>query len=284
MTANVFLDGYYYTSLSSIESNKLHISTATKKNVEQPYFKGKFQKPRISALCLLNLSKVVRARFHTPPAMLQRILLESDPVVTCNGNEVVFEGFSACCSTYCKVDFATTAFIDPECGNGTTNVDFGAKIRVALARVRDNNSLNLEVGQKGVKVEYDDKKIEENKIPLPVRWIKSFCSVQYYMSEMKEFATLNRAEALRFTRTIPRVPSPRANYFIHKAGRSLRFSKVDKPGSIEVKAIERLFLLEDIIPIADKITIYSTPDSSATCWIIDCQAVQFSMKLAGIFL
>ncbi len=281
MAANALSDRFYYSSSSSIKSNKLYLSPAIKDDIEQPYFKGEFLKPRISALSLLILSKVVRTRFHTPPAMVQRNISESDPVVTCNGNEVLFEGFSACCSTYCRVDFATTAFIDSESGNGTTNVDFGAKMRSALSQIRDNNVLTLEVGQKGVIVEYDEKKVVEKKIPLPVRWIKSFSSVQSNMSEMEKFATLNRGDALRFIRTIPRTPSPRANYFINKAGRTLRFSQVERKGGLEIKAIERLLLLEDIIPIGEKLSIYSTPDSSATCWVVDSPSLQFTICISS---
>src|SRR6185369_16197692 len=48
-------------------------------------------KPRRTAGLLRALMNIVRSRFHVPPAMLGRILAESDPVVTSSDDRLRFE-------------------------------------------------------------------------------------------------------------------------------------------------------------------------------------------------
>src|SRR6516165_3322980 len=72
---------------------------------EHPYFfQGRLTQPQRTADLLRGLVQIVQSRFHVPPPMLARILLLADPVVTCNENTLRFEAFSACCSTYARVD------------------------------------------------------------------------------------------------------------------------------------------------------------------------------------
>src|SRR6476660_8558030 len=50
---------------------------------EHPYFlQGRLTHPQRTADLLRGLVQIVQSRFHVPPAMLTRILLEADPVVT----------------------------------------------------------------------------------------------------------------------------------------------------------------------------------------------------------
>ena len=48
-----------------------------------------------------------------------------------------FEAFSACCSTYGRVDLLPRAVEGEWLGRGTTNVDFNAPMRAALAKIQD---------------------------------------------------------------------------------------------------------------------------------------------------
>ena len=279
--AKQLIDTSVYAYSSRIIGNEIRLCRAQKETGDHPYFKGQLIHPLEAARFLLTLSKVVRTRFHTPPAMLHKILLESDPVITCNGNELLFEGFSACCSTYANVRMNPSAFENPDCGNGTTNVDFGESMRTALARIRTNDELSLEVGTKGVKIDGSKGQVIERKIPLPYRWIKSFNAVQSYMAEMKPFAELTRADALRFIRSIPKQPSPRAAYQLTRTGRGLRLSQIQTPNSISIKAIERLRLLEDLIPLCSSMKIFANTDQSASCWILRTENLQFTICISA---
>ncbi|MEM8700726.1 MAG: SWIM zinc finger family protein, partial [Pseudomonadota bacterium] len=60
--------------------------------------------PDITAKGLRAVSETVAARYYVPPAMLAKILREADPVVTVSPGAVRFEGFSACCSAYARMD------------------------------------------------------------------------------------------------------------------------------------------------------------------------------------
>ncbi|AGC48099.1 hypothetical protein MYSTI_06826 [Myxococcus stipitatus DSM 14675] len=44
------------------------------------------------------------------PAMLHRILLEADPVVTCGCGMLRFEGVSGCANTYARADLTPSAY------------------------------------------------------------------------------------------------------------------------------------------------------------------------------
>src|SRR5688572_20294088 len=88
------------------------------------FFQGQLRKPRLTALLLRTLSKVVATRFHIPAAMLRRILATRDPVVTSGSGLIRFEGFSGCCSTYARVDINPDAYDGVVVDQGTTNVDF----------------------------------------------------------------------------------------------------------------------------------------------------------------
>src|SRR5688572_16894518 len=105
---------YRYPFASALRPGKggAEVQLATSGGVaESPYFfQGQLRQPRLTAQLLRTLTKVVAARFFTPPAMLNRILRAKDPVVTSGGGLLRFEGFSACCSAYARVDLSPEAY------------------------------------------------------------------------------------------------------------------------------------------------------------------------------
>ena len=105
---------------------------------------------------MLAVAGVARSRFHTPPAMLHRILLAADPIVTCTDGRIRFESLSACCGVYARLDLLGGALDGEVLGRGTTNVDFGAEMRAALAGV-DVGTLWLEIGLDEVEVRAGDR-------------------------------------------------------------------------------------------------------------------------------
>jgi hypothetical protein len=131
------------------------------------------------------LIDVVGSRFYLPPSMLARILALADPIVTGGGGLLRFEGFSACCSTYCRVDLLAEAIDGTWLGHGTTNVDFGAAMRAGLARIRDTDRVGLAVGSDLVSLRRGDQTIVERKVALPVRWLKGLVEVQAYQARVE---------------------------------------------------------------------------------------------------
>ncbi len=143
-------------------------------SANQPFLRARATDPVITAKSLRAVSEIVGSRFYVPPSMLAKILREADPVVTVGGDAVRFEGFSACCSAYIRLDLDDTALDVEQRGKGTTNVDFGAELRGALASVARNTELGITVGADAVAIEKNGDAIVEKKVPLPLRWIKGF--------------------------------------------------------------------------------------------------------------
>lgn len=201
---------YRFESAMGQAAGKPALSLATSGGVEENpfFFRGRLLAPELSASLLSTLSRVVGSRFYVPPAMLARILALADPVVTCGGGMLRFEGFSSCASAYARVDFTPEAHAGEVVSSGTTNVDFNAKMRAALASIRDRDGMELSVGREEVRVTKGDDTVIERKVALPVRWLKGFVEVQAYTSRMHSFAQLAAVDALRFVRALPRSASP----------------------------------------------------------------------------
>ena len=130
----------------------LRLATCGGEQEHPHFFRGRLTAPRRTADLLRGVVEVVQSRFFTPPAMLARILALADPVVTSGGEMLRFEAFSACCSTYGRVDLLPQAVDGEWLGRGTTNVDFNAPMRAALAKIRDSDSVTLSVGSDAVEL------------------------------------------------------------------------------------------------------------------------------------
>ena len=154
---------------------------------EHPFFfDGKMRQPHVVANMLLTLAKVVSTRFWMPlnPALL-------DPVVTSSEELLRFEGFSSCCGVYARADFEASTFDADILGRGTTNVDFNAAMRAALAQVRQSDTVRLAVGADAVHLTRADQAVVEKKVKLPVRWIKGFTEVQAYLPGLRPRFTIS---------------------------------------------------------------------------------------------
>jgi len=243
------------------------------------FFRGRLVQPRATAQCLRALAKVVMTRFYTPPAMLQRILAEADPVVTAGREMLRFEGFSACCSTYARLDLEPGAFEAETLSCGTTNVDFQAPMRAALAKVTDASQMTLVVGSDAVAVTIDDDQVVERKVVLPVRWIKGLAEVQAHLARMQHRFTVPRSEALRFLRALPRGAT-RHTSWVTSAGRGLRLTQRASAGSVRITATERLRVLEELVLLATQLRIHTDDASGASAWVLDIGTQRFTFVLS----
>jgi hypothetical protein len=86
-------------------------------------FVGRILLPDLVADGLLVIGSVARSRYHVPAAMLARILLAADPIVTVGDGRVRFESLSACSGVYARLDLLPDAVDGTVIGRGTTNVD-----------------------------------------------------------------------------------------------------------------------------------------------------------------
>ena len=243
------------------------------------FFRGRLTHPERTADLLRGLVKVVQSRFFTPPAMLARILALADPVVTSGGEVLRFEAFSACCSTYGRLDLLPPAVHGEWLGRGTTNVDFNAQMRAALAKIRDSDNVTLAIGGDAFELTRGNDAVIERKVALPMRWLKGFVEVQAYQARMARRLEVSGAEAHRFLRALPRSATA-GTCWVVSAGCGLRVSRAEAHGGVPVAGIERLRILEDLARRARLLRIYSDHDSDASAWELALDEARFHPVLS----
>src|SRR5690606_37218076 len=100
------------------------------------FFSGFCEHPAVAAKALLATGTVARARYFQPQLASLR-----DPVVTCDGDGLRFESFSACGGVYARFYVASAALDGQMTDRGTTNVDFNEALCEALAKVGGRDPL-----------------------------------------------------------------------------------------------------------------------------------------------
>ncbi len=234
---------------------------------ESIFFAGDLRAPHISAQCLRTVADVVATRYYVPPSMLARILREADPVATVADGQLRFEGFSACCSTYVRHDMAPDSFAATQLRPGTTNVDFRADMRAALARIRDGKPMQLSVSADAVTLMSNAESVIERKVPLPIRWIKGFAEVQAHLTGMQRRFSLQRVPTQRFLRSLPRGKADHAQWIV-PVGSSVRLSVREAPGSVMVRGTHRLRLLEKLAPLASRLDAWFNASLKSSAWVL----------------
>ena len=277
---------FQYLSESRVESTsgRQAVRLATSGGTSQgrpsathPYFfQGALTEPRVTAVALNTLAQVVSARFTMTP---QELAAMKDPVVTSGGGMLRFEGFSGCCGLYARVDLNPEAYDGLVVDQGTTNVDFNAPMRNALARIRANESVSLAVGDDEVTLLRGADQVVERKVKLPTRWLKGFVEVQAYQARMKPRFECDRVTAVRFLQSIPRLKG-RTQFWVTAAGRTLRFSRTPAKESVQVASLERLRLLEPLIPLVKGLRIYAEDDGETSAWEVNLGVQRFTLAVS----
>jgi hypothetical protein len=248
---------------------------------EHPYFfQGVLLRPKQVADLLRGLMEVVHSRFHIPAAMLRRILTLADPVVTSSEGGLRFEGFSACCGVYARLDLLPSATRGEVLERGTTNVDFNAPMLAALTQLRDGDHAELFVGADEVRLEHGEQSIVERKVRLPLRWIKGFVEVQAFLSRMELVHEVSAAEANRFLRSMPRMSTRRNAVWIVPNRTGLRISQQKSPDGVSVAALERLRALEPLVHYAQRLRIYRDSKTGANAWELVHEDFRFHLALS----
>ena len=285
MSSPAIEHSYKYAFASAVleknKSEQLQLATSGGAAKYPYFFQGQLKYPRLTAQLLRTLAKVVTARFHIPAAMLSRILATRDPVVTSGSGLIRFEGFSACCSTYARVDATPGAYDGVVVSQGTTNVDFNAGMRAALAQIRNDERVGLAVGSDELALLRGADQIVERKVRLPVRWLKGFVEVQAFQSRMEQRAHLGKIETLRFLRSLPRTTMAKTQYWIVPAGNGLRIGQRAGEGAIRVAGIERLRLLDDLAPLANGLTVYADARGDASEWQLNFGPLNFHLTISA---
>lgn len=267
--------------ISVADHSQMQLATSRLGDSYPYFFEGKITRPRDAAQLLIALARVVSTRYYMPPNTVARVIAERDPVVTAGAGMLRFEGFSACCSTYARVDFNSDAYTGEIFGHGTTNVEFNPALRASLSRVRDADRLSVSVGPDELLVKRGFEQVVERKVDLPLRWLKGFVEVQAYQSAMQLRFSVDRQEAVRFMRSIPRTTAPKATFFVVKSGKSLRLSQNATNDAVPITGLQRLQLLTNLAPLADHLRIFAHPSGQSSEWQLQCGGMTIHVTLTA---
>jgi hypothetical protein len=237
----------------------------------RPYFfTGFLAEPGPAAQALLATAAIARAQYHVAASTV-RIL--RDPVVTSNTDRLRFESFSVCCGVHARLDLPPEALSSVPLTSGTTNVDFNAPMRGALATAAATaGQILLKVGDDEVTAVTETATVTERKVELPSRWVKGFGEVSGVHPTMSLVAELTGPDAKRFIAGLPRgarnplwaVPVGGPGPGGAPAARALSLSASPRPGAACLAAPERLAELRPLLRFARGLRVYAPPTDFAS--------------------
>lgn len=245
------------------------------------FFEGRVYAPRVVADMLTAVHLVVGTRFFTPPGTVARAIALADPVVTAGGGVLRFEGFSACCSTYVRADLLPQAHDGQVTGKGTTNVDFNAPMRAALAGVRDEAGLALSVGPDALTMRSGAAEVTERKVELPTRWIRGMVEVQSCQAAMQRRFELGALEALRFLRTLPKASTSRTPLWIGPGAGGLFATTRPMDRGVRITDTRRLRVLQALLPQALTLAVHADDAQQASAWVVDFGSARLTLALSA---
>ena len=239
-------------------------------------FFGSLRQPYLTARCLTALSRIVQSRFTLSPETIQAM---HDPIISAGNGTIRFEGFSGCAGIYARVDLLPEALNGVFYASGTTNVDFHTPMLDALGGVRRQDAMQLSVGHNEVVAGFTDTTVIERKVPLPERWLKGLTSVQTYLSGADHLGDLDRVQAVKLLQSVPRGKA-RADMYLIARGRGLAFSPAAAAAGVPIGGVNRLLLLESLLPFVSRVRVFAHPSHSATIWQADLGAMRFTFSLS----
>lgn len=280
-----FAHTYRYAEPSSLDfSGGAHLKLATSSPGASPnphFFEGSLHQPQLAAQLLSAVHLVVGSRFFTPANSVRLAIALADPVVTSGGGLLRLEGFSACCSTYVRVDLEPQAYAGDIAGKGTTNIDFNAPMRAALAKVRDADGLALSVGNAGFSLHTAGSSLLEKKVDLPLRWLRSMVAVQSYQAAMHKVFEVDAIPALRFLRGLPKASTSKTPLWVVAGPQGLRTTTQDDGSGVRFTDDTRLRVLEGLLPKARTLTLYTDARQQASAWCLDFGNMRLTLVLSA---
>lgn len=273
------LQAYSYAGPSTLAEGHLGLSTSGGRTatgfLDHPrFFSGVLTQAAPAAAGLLAVADVAMARYHRPRPGFTR-----DPVVTCGGDRLRFESFSACGGVYSRLDVLGPALDGEVFDRGTTNVDVNNPLREALARVGGRDPLHLGVGPDEVVVTTLDGAVVEKKVPLPARWLRGFAEVQVIAAGFDLRAELTGPQAVRFLRGLPKRAA--AEVWAVPAGRDLRVCDRETPGAVHLSGVGRLATMTPLLRFAKALRAYGPSDGSGACaWELDLPGMRYTLALS----
>lgn len=224
-----------------------------------------------------------------------------DPVITVAPDQIFFEAFSLDESSYGRLAVHEDLFTDvKEFSYGTTNIDFSDALLGEIKRIRSYRPTEFQIDPSGFEVATQGREVyKEKKIDVPESWIRGFLQVQSAMAlptvsfDVKPIDLYNVCLFLRRHRE---KSSPRSLRYVLTPGQPVKLVIEpwneemifrdsiylgDEAQEIRTWGRRRLFLLEGLLPLANKITIHLLGTGLPSFYIADLGTLSFTLGLSG---
>ncbi|MEZ0074827.1 SWIM zinc finger family protein [Planotetraspora sp. GP83] len=278
------VQAYSYAGPSTLVGDQLGLSTSGGRTAgglagRPKFFSGLVTQAAPAAAALLAVADVALARYHQPRAGGGG--WTRDPVITCDGERLRLESFSACGGVYARLDLLGGALDGEVFDRGTTNVDVNGPLREALARTGGRDPLHLGVGADELTVTTLDGAVVEKKVPLPERWLRGFAEVQVIASGFDLRAELAGMAAVRFLRGLPKKAT--ATVWVVPAGRDLRVTDAPAKGGVCLSGVGRLATLHPLLRFAKTLRVYGPAvhdQAASSAWELELPGMRFTLVLS----
>jgi hypothetical protein len=224
-----------------------------------------------------------------------------DPVITVHPDVIFFECFSQDESSYGKLSCRYEVFEKiNEFGCGTTNIDYSYKLYNEFQKIRHYKETKLEVDPGGFNVKTEgEEDYREVKIDLPDTWVRGFLQVSSAMTLPAKKVDLHPLDIYSMCSVLRRFKEkkgPRSMRFILKPGHPVvvRFDPWgtelvlhrspylgDSEDEIRVWGRRRIHILERLIPVAEKFTLYLLGRGLPYFYVADLGDMTFTLGLSG---
>jgi hypothetical protein len=224
-----------------------------------------------------------------------------DPVITVHPDEIFFECFSEDESSYGRLSVGFDVFQNvQEFACGTTNIDYSSSLYDEFQKIRSYKTTRFEIDRSGFQVQTTDEEAhKEVKIDLPDTWVRGFLQVSSAMSLPSTSFSLHPLDIHNICFILRRhkeILGPRSlryclepakpvkvvfdpwNYEVH-CPRSIY--EGDEGAEIRVWGRRRLHILERLIPVARKFTVYLLGKGMPSFYLADLGDMTFTLGLSG---
>lgn len=247
--------------------------------------------------------------YYTARGKFQNFVLEKqldfyfvfDPVITVHPDEVFFECFSVDESSYGRLSASYEVFKNiKEFACGTTNIDYSQSLYNEFQKIRSYKQTFLNIDPSGFEVQTtNEEDYKEVKIDLPESWVRGFLQVSSAMTlpalklELQPLDIYNICLVLRRNKE---KKGPRSLRYQLKPNQPIKIIvdpwgiEINCPRSIYTGTQEteirvwgrrRINILERLIPIANKFTVYLLGTGMPSFYVADLGSMSFTLGLSG---
>ncbi len=224
-----------------------------------------------------------------------------DPVITVHPDEVFFECFSQDESSYGRLSASYEIFKNiSEFACGTTNIDYSAALYNEFQKIRSYKNTRFEIDPSGFDVKTtNEADYKEVKIDLPDSWVRGFLQVSSAMSLPATHFNLHPIDIYNICFILRRhkeKKGPRSMRYILKPGQPVKV--IFEPWGIELVCARspyngineqeirvwgrrRINILERLIPIAKKFSVYLLGTGMPSFYVADLGDLSFTLGLSG---